>query len=112
MKLPSRIQFADEKIKMAFEELAGSGSQEKSLYQRLERAFRDIEENAFCGIQIPKRLIPKSYLAKKKVKNLWKYNLPDAWRLLYSIEHGKVYIVSIVLEWMSHKDYERRFKYG
>lgn len=112
MKLPSRVQFTDEKIRKAFEELEKSNSQEQKLYLWLERAFADIEENAFCGIQIPKRLIPKSYLDKNGIKNLWKYNLPDAWRLLYSIEHGEVFIVSIVLEWMPHKEYERKFGYG
>src|SRR3989344_1082470 len=105
MRLPSKLQFVDANLKKAFEELANSSSQEKSLYRYLERAFADIEKNAFCGIQIPKRLIPKSYLKKYKIKDLWKYNLPNAWRLLYSIEHGEIYVLSILLEWMDHKEY-------
>jgi len=37
--------------------------------------------------------------------------LPDAWRLLYSIENQEILVVSIILEWMDHKNYERTFKY-
>ena len=112
MKLPSRIMFADNKVKKAFEALESGNEPEKRLYQQLIASFRCIESNAFSGIQIPKRLIPKEYKRKYKIRNLWKYNLPDAWRLLYSIEAGEVIIISIVLDWMSHKEYERRFKYS
>ena len=75
------------------------------------RAFEDIENNAFCGIQIPKKLIPKEYIKKYNVRNLWKYNLPDAWRLIYSLEGKNLFVFSIILEWMNHKEYERRFGY-
>ena len=109
MILPSKIKFADEKLKIAFERLMES--KEDQLYKFLTRAFSDIELNAFCGIQIPKKLIPKEYLKRYNVSNLWKYNLPNAWRLLYSIERDDVIVISIILEWMDHKDYERRFNY-
>jgi mRNA-degrading endonuclease RelE of RelBE toxin-antitoxin system len=111
MKLSSRVQFADEKLKNAFDGLRLGTSEEIKLYEFLVRAFTDIEKDAFCGIQIPKNLIPREYAKKYGVKNLWKYNLPDAWRLIYSIEAGQIIVVSIILEWMSHKDYEKRFGY-
>jgi len=82
MNLPSNVKFFDEKIKKAFEELKNSKNEEKQLYEFLIRGFNDIEQNAFCGIQIPKRLIPKEYVQKYNVHNLWKYNLPNAWRLI------------------------------
>ena len=94
------------------EKLKDSTSDEKQLYEWLIRAFSDIEQNAFCGIQIPKKLIPKEYLQKFNVSNLWKYNLPNAWRLIYSIERDNVIVISIILEWMDHKNYERKFNYG
>jgi mRNA-degrading endonuclease RelE of RelBE toxin-antitoxin system len=108
---PSKIQFADNKVRKAFEELKVSDKQEKDLYDWLVRAYKDIEENAFCGIQIPKKQIPKAYMQKYGINNLWKYNLPNAWRLLYSIESNSIIVVSIVLEWMNHKNYERKFSY-
>ncbi|MBT4165895.1 hypothetical protein HOE04_02545 [archaeon] len=111
MKLPSKVRFRDNKIQKAFEELLKSHSDEKKIYNWLVRAFKDIEENAFCGIQIPKRLIPKHYINKCKINNLWKYNLPNAWRLLYSVENQEIFVVSIILDWMDHKTYERTFNY-
>lgn len=111
MKLPSKIKFVDDKLQKAFYELEKGKAEDKKLYKCLRRAFEDIEENVFCGIQIPKRLIPKIYLQKYNVKNVWKYNLPDAWRLLYSIEDQEILVVSIVLEWMPHKEYDKKFKY-
>ncbi len=106
--MKSSIQFANEKIKDAFSRLE---KEDKELYKILMRAFEDIENNAFCGIQIPKKLIPKEYVKKFVIKNLWKYNLPGAWRLIYSVEGRNLLVFSIILEWMDHKEYERRFKY-
>ena len=100
------IQFANENILKAYNDLT-----DEKLKKFIGRALHDIKENPFCGIQIPKRLIPEEYTSKFNVKNLWKYNLPDAWRLIYSIEGGEIVVMTIILEWMDHKGYERRFKY-
>jgi len=107
LKLPSQVQFADAKVKRAFEKLKDGDVDDKQLRKFLIQAFENIETDCFCGIQIPKKLIPKEY----KIKNLWKYNLPNAWRLLYTIEGSKVVVFAILLEWLNHTDYERRFKY-
>ncbi len=100
------IQFANGKVKKALEEL-----EDLHLKRFIERALEDIELNPFCGIQIPKKLIPKDYIKKFDIHNVWKYNLPNAWRLVYSIKGGEIIILTIILEWMDHKEYEKRFKY-
>lgn len=112
MEIKSEIKFGNENIKKAFQELDSNKFQEKQLKQWLERAFEDLEKNAFSGIQLPKHLIPKEYYAKiDNLENLWKYNLPNAWRLIYTIKKDQVVVLSIILEWMDHKDYENRFNY-
>jgi hypothetical protein len=111
MILPSKVRFADEKVKKAFEGLEKSDSTKEQTRIMLIRAFKDIEQNAFCGIQLSKRLMPKEYIKKYRITNLWKYDLPNAWRLLYSIENQELLIVSIILDWMSHPEYERKLKY-
>ena len=111
MILPSGIRFVDENIKRAFYNLETGDSSEKELFKFINQAIDNIEINAFCGIQIPKRLIPREYFIKYGVTNLWKYDLPNAWRLIYTIRTGKAVVVSLILEWMSHKEYERRFNY-
>jgi len=107
----SEVHFGDEKLKAAYEKLKHSKTEDRTLYKWISRAIDDLEENAFCGVQIPKKLIPKVYVGKYGVDNLWKYDMPKGWRLIYSVADGEVCIISIILEWLDHKDYERRFNY-
>lgn len=109
--MKSHIKFADEKIKKAWVKLKTSKTEDKKLYKWINRALDDIEEDAFCSIQIPKKLIPNEYIQKYNIDNLWKYDLPKGLRLLYSVANNKVIVISIIIEWVTHKDYERRFKY-
>ena len=107
MILPSEIRFVEAKVKEAFYKLEIGDQSEKELFRLINQALNNLEINAFCGIQIPKRLIPKEY----NVSNLWKYNLRNAWRLIYTIEGSKAVVISLILEWMNHKEYDRRFNY-
>ena len=102
------VAFVDEKTKKAFEKLK---EEDPKLHKFICRAIDDLKKDPFVGISIPKKLIPKIYIKKYSVNNLWKYNLPEAWRLLYFVVGDQVKIVSIILEWLTHKEYERRFGY-
>jgi len=100
------IDFGDISIRDAFNEVKEN---DKDLYKHLERALNDILGNVFCGVQIPKKLFPAKY---KHLGNLWKYDLPRAWRLLYTIKSpNKIEVIAVILDWMDHKDYERLFGY-
>ena len=59
----------------------------------------------------PDHPVSEEYSSKYKVKNLWKYDLPKGWRLIYSIANSEIVVVSLILEWFDHKEYERKFKY-
>jgi len=107
MKLASTIRFADKKTQDAFYSLRQGDDSERELFKIINQAMDNLEDDAFCGIQVPKRLIPKLY----SVSNLWKYDLPKGWRLLYSIVDEEIIVISVILEWLSHKDYEKRFRY-
>jgi Txe/YoeB family toxin of Txe-Axe toxin-antitoxin module len=108
----SKIIFSDEKTREEYLRLGKGRYEERQLKDWLDKAFSELENNAFCGIQIPKKLIPKEYFQKSDgLGNLWKYNLPEAWRLIYTVKKDQVIILSIVLDWMDHKEYEKRFKY-
>jgi len=105
---PSKVKFADDKVEKDFEELP----ENNEIKKYVKRAIKDIELNAFCALPVPKRLIPEIYVKKYGVRNLWKYDLPDGWRVLYTITTtNQIEIVSIILEWLSHPEYERRFGY-
>lgn len=109
--MKSHIKFAEERLKKALVKLKKSKTEDKKLYEWINRALDDIEEDAFCSVQVPKKLIPKEYMQKYGIDNLWKYDLPKGWRLLYSVADGEVIVISIIIEWMTHKEYERRFRY-
>lgn len=104
----SKVVFISEKLEKTFESIP----ENEILKKQIKRAIENLKENAFAGIRIPKRLFPKEYVVKYNVTNLWKYDLPDGWRLMYTIvSPNKVEILSVILEWLSHPDYERRFNY-
>jgi hypothetical protein len=104
VRLPSTVKFADETVRESYLSLEGE------LFKQLTHAFEAIGRDAFSGIQIPKRLIPKEYF-QRSIPNLWKRNLSNGWRLIYFIVEIDSRVFSIILEWLSHKDYERRFSF-
>jgi len=111
MKREMMVAFATKEVRNGFEELKGGKFEDRQLYGFLQRAMGDLKKNPFIGINVPKNLIPKEYARKFGVDNIRKYNLPNAWRLIYTLKGNEIMIVSVILEWMDHKNYEKRFKY-
>jgi Txe/YoeB family toxin of Txe-Axe toxin-antitoxin module len=105
------VHFADRKLKESFDALAEGRGEEKDVYEKISRAIDKLESDAFIGDRIPKNLIPKEYVKKYGVDNLRKINLDKSWRLIYTITSTEILIVSVILEWMPHKEYEKRFGY-
>ncbi len=87
----------------------------KSDYQILLRSIKQriefLKENPQYGLQIPKNRIPKEYLIKYDANNLWKINLPGAWRIIYTIRGSEVEIISLILDIFNHDDYNKKFRY-
>lgn len=104
----SKVVFISSELEEDFNQLTSEDPVKKGMI----RAINDLKENAFSGIQIPKRLFPKEYVQRYGINNLWKYDLPRGWRLLYTVTaDNEVELISAILEWFDHKDYERRFGY-
>ncbi len=105
---PSRVVFISQELEDDFRSLGENDPLKKAMIH----AIRNLKENAFSEIQIPKRLFPREYVLKYGINNLWKYDLPRGWRLMYTVTpDNEVDIISAILEWFDHKDYERRFSY-
>jgi len=105
-----KISFGSDKLEKEFSKLRTGRSDEKRLFHHISRAFDDIEKDLNCATKISKRLWSKFY-SRHKLTNLWKYDLPDGYRLIFTLEDQEVVILAIILEWFSHKDYKKRFKY-
>ncbi len=63
------------------------------------------------GIHISKNKIPKDYIFKFGVNNVWKLNLIDGWRLIYTIEGNNSEILIFILNIFNHKKYNKKFNY-
>ena len=108
IKPSDKVTFVDDKLEEAFNSL----NEEDWLKKAINKAIEKLKENAFCGERIKKELIPKVYVQKYGIDNLWRYPLPNAWRLVYSvIAPNNIQILTVIIEYMDHKNYERRFKY-
>ena len=105
------VTFATQKLESTFEELKQGKFEDKRLYEFIDRAICDLKKEPICGIKIPKKLWPPTYIQKYNITNLWKYDLPNGWRLVYTIKMDDIKILNVILEWFDHKEYERRFNY-
>jgi hypothetical protein len=76
--------------------------------------WRDrLAQDPTVGESIRKGLIPKALIRRYAVDNLWRLELPDAWRVLYTIaakpgRGPEVFILRI----LTHKEYDRLFGYA
>jgi len=110
-KKETKVFFGNKNLQQEFDKLKEGKFENKELYFFLSRAISDIREDPFCGIKIPRKIWPSEFVSKYAIDNLWKYDLPDGWRLIYTLQANEAVILSIILEWFDHKGYERRFRY-
>jgi hypothetical protein len=109
--MKSALYFIDDQARQLFFQLGSGRAEETEIQGQLNAAFDIIAADPFCGIQVPKRLIPKVYITRYGIDNLWKYNFHKNWRLMYSVTGDGSQVIALVIEWLSHKEYERRFGY-
>ena len=81
----------------------------KSIRQKVEL----IKINTHYGDPIAKHLIPKEYKEKYNTTNLFRVELPNFWRMIYTLTEGntKIEIVAFVLDIIDHKIYNKKFGY-
>ena len=82
----------------------------QSLLNSINRVTEILKSNPQYGDPISKRLIPSS-LIKEGIQNLYRVELSNFWRMLYTIEGNKIEILVFVLKIMNHKEYDKLFVY-
>lgn len=108
MNKPCRVVFINDELENNFYSLKNTDHIKKSII----KAIKNLQQNAFYGTQIPKKLIPKEYVNKYYLTNLWKVNLTKGWRLLYTVTaNNEVELIAAILNWFQHKEYEEIMKY-
>lgn len=105
---PEKVVFVDDKLEKAFRSLKDNDPLKKSI----TKAIKDIQKDCFCGRNVKKQLIPRKFVQKYGVSNLWICNCLSSWRLIYSLTESRgIEVIAVVLDWMDHKKYERLFKF-
>jgi hypothetical protein len=72
-----------------------------------------IKNNPHYGDPIAKKLIPDEYKKKYGVTNLFRVELPNYWRMLYTLTNNEtqIQIIAFVLDIIDHKEYDKKFTY-
>ena len=85
----------------------------QQLFKSVKRVKELIETNKFYGDNVKKDMIPDYYKERYGVTNLFRVELVGYWRMIYTLEDAgnNVEILAIVLEFMNHEDYNKRFGY-
>ena len=99
---------------MKLNEIAGiqkkigkTSSPEMQMLKSIKNKIDLIKQNPFYGDNIKKELIPKQY----KVSNLWRVELTNFWRMLYTIRGDEIEIVCFILNILNHKNYNKLLGY-
>ncbi|MBR9692707.1 hypothetical protein GOV07_02115 [Candidatus Woesearchaeota archaeon] len=82
----------------------------KAILASFERNKEILKENPQFGNPIRKQLIPKE-LKKLEITNLYRVELANYWRMLYTVEGDSNNIFVIILRIIDHKEYDRLFGY-
>ena len=86
---------------------------ERTLLKAINYKIDLIKNNSHYGNPIAKNIIPEEYKDKYGIINLFRIELPDYWRMLYSLTDGDsiVEIIAFVLDIVDHSDYDKKFGY-
>ncbi len=86
-----------------------TSSKEITLLNAINRLFDIIVQNPFYGENAKKDLIPKEYREKYDASNLFIADLPDYWRMIYTLESDEIEIIAFVLDIIDHNEYNKKF---
>ena len=103
-------EFNNDYVKLRKKADEGNG-EAKYLIELISKATAKLAENREAGKKIPRKLWPKEYIIRHDITNLWKLNLDSFWRLIYTITGNQVDLFLIYLEYLNHKEYDRKFNY-
>ncbi len=85
---------------------------ERMILNAVNQKIELIKANPHYGVGIQKKLIPKEYMMKYGVTNLFRVELPNFWRMLYTLTaEGEIEIIAFILDIIDHKAYNKKFGY-
>lgn len=105
-----RVQLKGQ-AKEAYLELKKRNDKEaQTLIRSIDRLIEILKQNPQFGDPIRKQLIPEK-LAAMGIHNLYRTELSNYWRMLYTLEGTQIEIFCFLLSITDHKDYDKLFGY-
>jgi hypothetical protein len=94
-------------------EQAPSSKIERTILNAVKKKVDLIKTNPHYGEPISKKMIPRKYIEQYGVNNLFWVELPNFWRMLYTLTEGDsvVEIIAFVVDICDHKEYDKIFGY-
>jgi len=92
---------------------AEKSKRQKALFLSINRKFDILKSNFQYGDPMAKAKIPGVYFAAYGITNLFRVELSNYWRMLYSVVNGATEseLTVFVVEILDHKEYDKRFGY-
>ena len=86
-------------------------TEEMQLLRSIKQKIEFIKTNPFYGDNIQKHLIPQEYIIKYRVSNLFKTELSNFWRMIYTVKGDQVEVICFILDIIDHPTYDKKFGY-
>jgi hypothetical protein len=103
--------FLKGQAQIAFLELKRRTDKEsQSILRSIERVKEILVRNPQYGDPVRKELIPDEFL-KQGIGNIYRAELSNFWRMIYTLEGNKLEIFLFILKIMDHSDYDKLFGY-
>lgn len=87
---------------------------ENSILKSITYKIELIKDNFHYGQPIAKNKIPQKYIEKYDIDKLFWVQLPNFWRMLYTLKEGenKIEIIAFIIDIINHKEYDKIFGYN
>jgi len=83
----------------------------KQLIRSINTVIDKLIANPYYGDLIPRRNIPGKVVEKYGTNQLFRVELTGYWRLIYTLRGNEATIIALILDYMSHKGYDKLFGY-
>ncbi len=102
--------------KSAFDELNKKSLTSKtdlSILKSIKTKIEFIKTNPMYGEPVGKNLIPKEYIQKYGINNLFHVELASFWRMDYTLKNNnsEIEIIAFVLTITDHEEYNKKYGY-
>ena len=107
VRKPSKEVYVSKELK----ELLDSLNPEHKLKKWIENMKIRLKGHMLKGNKIKKKQIPSYYIEHYGVTNLFLYKHPEGYRSCYTLHNFEVGVCPVILDIMSHPEYDRIFGY-